>query len=284
VVITGAARGIGALTARSLHARGARVGLLGLEPELLAEVATECGDAPWAECDVADREQVISGVEEIVGALGGLDVAIANAGVGGQQVLVGGDPKVWDQTMAVNLGGTFNLVLAAGPHIAHKNGYFLITSSLGAAIHPPLMTAYSASKAAVEALGNGLRIELGPAGAKVGVAYFAELDTDMTARGFATKAASSMPIGGHGHLPVSPVEPAIELIVRGIERRSRRVVYPRWGTAVLIGRMGAQRVVERVIRRRVARTLELAREEEAEAGLTTPQPERDGASQAQSTT
>jgi NAD(P)-dependent dehydrogenase (short-subunit alcohol dehydrogenase family) len=273
VLITGAARGIGALTAKRLHEQGARVGLLGLEPELLAQVASECGDAPWFECDVADRAQVIEGTEKVVEALGGLDVAIANAGVGGQALLVGGDPKIWDQTIAVNLDGTFNLVVAAGPHIAHKGGYFLLTSSLGAAIHPPLMTAYSASKAAVEALGNGLRIELGPSGAKVGVAYFAELDTDMTSRGFATKAASSMPIGGHGHLPVSPVEPAIEAVVRGIERRSRRVVYPRWGTPVLIGRMVAQRFVELVIRRRVPRTLALAREEHA--GLTTEQPERD---------
>ena len=50
VLITGAARGIGALmTARRLHDRGARVALLGLEPELLAEVAAACGDAPWFE-------------------------------------------------------------------------------------------------------------------------------------------------------------------------------------------------------------------------------------------
>ena len=57
MIITGAARGIGALTARKLHERGASVALLGLEPELLAQVAADCGDAPWVECDVADRER-----------------------------------------------------------------------------------------------------------------------------------------------------------------------------------------------------------------------------------
>ena len=199
VIITGAARGIGALTARRLHSRGARVALLGLEPELLADVAAACGDAPWCECDVTDRDQVDQAVAEAVERLGGLDVAIANAGIGAQMTLVDGDSGVWDATFAVNLIGTYNLVRAAGPHVSHRDGYFLLTASLAAAVHLPLMSAYCASKAAVESLGDSLRIELRPSGARVGVAYYAELDTDMTSRGFATKAAARMPLGGHGH-------------------------------------------------------------------------------------
>jgi NAD(P)-dependent dehydrogenase (short-subunit alcohol dehydrogenase family) len=208
-------------------------------------------------------------VEGAVEALGGLDVAIANAGVAAQLALVDGDPEVFDQTLAVNVTGTYNLILAAGPHISHPGGYFLVTSSLAAAVHGPLISAYSASKAAVEALGNSLRIELRPSGARVGVAYYAELQTDMTSRGFATKAAALMPLGGHGHLPVSPVEPAIDALERGIRSRSRRIVYPRWGTGVLVFRMLVQRFAELQVRRNVARSLELAREEHAE--LTTPQ-------------
>src|SRR3954467_1205723 len=92
VLITGAARGIGALTAQRLHERGARVALLGLEPERLEEVAAKCGGAPWFECDVADRNAVGAAVEEAVGRLGGLDVAIANAGIGAQLTLIDGDP------------------------------------------------------------------------------------------------------------------------------------------------------------------------------------------------
>ena len=180
VLITGAARGIGALTARRLHERGARVALLGLEPDLLEATAATCGDAPWFECDVADREQVDVAVAEAVERLGGLDVALANAGIGAQMTLIDGDSDVWDNTFAVNLMGTYNLIRAAGPHVAHSQGYFLLTASLAAAIHLPLMSAYCASKAAVESLGDSLRIELQPSGARVGVAYYAELDTDMT--------------------------------------------------------------------------------------------------------
>jgi NAD(P)-dependent dehydrogenase (short-subunit alcohol dehydrogenase family) len=273
VLITGAARGIGALTARRLSERGARVALLGLEPEQLAETAAACGDAPWFECNVADREQVDATVAAAVEKLGGLDVAIANAGIGAQMTLIDGDPSVWDAQIAVNLNGTFNLVRAAGPHVSHPSGYFLLTASLAAAVHLPLMSAYCASKAAVESLGDSLRIELRPSGAKVGVAYYAELDTDMTTRGFATEAAARMPIGGNGRMPVAPVEHAIDALERGITRRSRRIVSPRWVGAVLPVRMLAQRVVETQTRRGFGKTMDIARAEKP--SLTTEQPPTD---------
>jgi NAD(P)-dependent dehydrogenase (short-subunit alcohol dehydrogenase family) len=273
VVITGAARGIGALTAKRLHERGARVALLGLEPGLLEATAAECADAPWFECDVADRAAVDAAVAGALEGLGGLDVAIANAGIGAQMTLIDGDPDVWDRTLAVNLGGTYNLIRAAGPHVAHPRGYFLLTASLAAAVHLPLMAAYCASKAAVESLGDSLRIELRPSGARVGVAYFAELDTDMTARGFATRAAGRMPAGGRGRVPVSPVEPAIDAIERGIARRSRRIVSPGWVAAVLPARGAVQRLVEREVRPGLAETMEIARGERPP--FTTPQPGED---------
>ena len=271
VLITGAARGIGALLARRLHERGARVALLGLEPEQLREVAAACGDAPWFECDVANRDQVDAAVASAVGELGGVDVAIANAGIGAQMTLVDGDPAVWDATMAVNLAGTHNLVRAAGPHVSHPGGYFLLTASLAAGVHLPLMAAYCASKAAVESLGDSLRIELRPSGARVGVAYYAELDTDMTSRGFATKAAARMPIGGHGRLPVAPVAPAIDALEQGIAKRSRRIVSPSWVGVALTFRPLVQRLVELQVRRGIGKALDIARTEQPE--LTTRQPD-----------
>lgn len=272
VLITGAARGIGSLLARRLHEHGARVALLGLEPDLLSATAAACGDALWYECDVTDRDQVNGAVADAVAKLGGLDVAVANAGIGAQMTLIDGDPAVWDATLAVNLAGSYNLVHAAGRHVAHPGGYFLLTASLAAALHLPLMSAYCASKAAVESLGDSLRIELRPSGARVGVAYYAELDTDMTSRGFATKAAARTPIGGHGRLPVSPVGPAIDALEQGIIKRSRRIVSPRWVGPVLPIRMLAQRLVELQVRRGMGETLEVARGERP--SLTTPQPDR----------
>ena len=192
---------------------------------------------------------------------------MANAGTAAQLAIVGGNPRVFDKTIAVNLNGVFNTLHVAGPYIAHERGYALAIASLAAAVHAPLLGAYSASKAAVEALGNTLRTELYSTGARVGVGYFAEFDTDMTSRGFGTEAAARLQRG----LPqrVSPLPVAIKAIERGIERRSRRVVAPGWVHAVLPARMLVQPIVDRGARRNVAPALEIARNEEVE--LTTPQ-------------
>jgi NAD(P)-dependent dehydrogenase (short-subunit alcohol dehydrogenase family) len=270
VLITGAARGIGAAVARRLHERGARLALAGLEPTELDAVAASCGDARWWECDVSDRERVAEVVSEAVEELGGLDVVVANAGIAAQLPVVGGDPAIWDKTLAVNLTGTYNTLRAAGPHIAHSGGYALAVASLAAAVHPPLMAAYNASKAGVEALGDTLRIELRSSGARVGVAYFAELDTDMTSRGFETQAARKLLGPRHGR-GVAPLEPAIDAIERGIAHRSRRVASPSWVRPLLPFREVVQRVVELALGRRSGKAVAIAQEETG-VELTTPQP------------
>jgi NAD(P)-dependent dehydrogenase (short-subunit alcohol dehydrogenase family) len=270
VLITGAARGIGAATARRLHARGARLVLAGIEPDLLARTAAECGDAFAVVCDVRDREQVDAAVEAAAEHLRGLDVVVANAGVAAQLPLVGGDPTVFERTIEVNLLGVYYTLRAAGQHIAHPQGYALAVASLAAAVHPPLLGAYCASKAGVEALADSLRIELAPSGARVGVAYFAELDTDMVRRGFGTAAAKRLSAVRRPGSGVAPLEAGIDAIERGIARRSRRVVAPRWVAAVLPIRMAAQRVVEKTTRSAVESVLEIALAEDAP--LSTEQP------------
>lgn len=270
VLITGGARGIGAALAERLHDRGARVALVGLEPDLLREVAQRCGDAPWQTCDVTDRDQVETSVDAMVGSLGGLDVVVANAGIAAQLPLVDGDPAIFERTLAVNVLGTYYTVRAAGPHIGHPEGYVLVVSSLAAAVHLPLLGAYNASKAATEALGNTLRAELRPTGARVGVAYFAELDTDMTSCGFGTEAARRL-IGGSGAFTgVTPLVVGIDALERGIARRAPRICAPGWVAPVLRARMVAQPLVDRFVQRNLADALAIARAEHAP--FTTEQP------------
>ncbi|MEU9841074.1 SDR family NAD(P)-dependent oxidoreductase [Actinomadura sp. NPDC048032] len=276
VLITGAARGIGAALAARLHEHGARVALAGLEPDLLADVADRCGTALWWTCDVTDRGTVEDVVESAVRELGGLDVVVANAGVAAQMPVIGGDPSVMEQSLRVNVLGVYNTLRAAGPHLSHERGYALAVSSLAAAVNAPLLGAYSASKAAVEALGNTLRAELRPWGGKAGVAYFAELDTDMTRRGFGTEAASALmdasPRTGLA-FGVTPLKVGIDALERGIARRSRRIVAPWWVGAVLPVRMAVQPVADHLVQRGLRDILEIARNERVE--LTTPQPDPD---------
>jgi NAD(P)-dependent dehydrogenase (short-subunit alcohol dehydrogenase family) len=274
VLITGAARGIGAALAERLHQRGAQVAVVGLEDDLLAGVADRCGGAHWARCDVADREQVDGAVEGAVAALGGLDVVVANAGVAAQLPLVGGDPAVMERTLRVNVLGVYYTLRAAGPHISHRHGYALPIASVGAAVHLPLMGAYSASKSAVEALGNTMRIELRPSGARVGVAYFAEIDTDMTSRGFGTQAAAKLTTGLEQFMRVAPLNTALDALERGIARRSRRVVAPGSAAPLLPLRMLVQPFVDLAVQRNLAAALEIARSEDAP--LTTAQPDEPG--------
>lgn len=269
VLITGGARGIGAALAERLHERGAHVALMGLEADELAATAARVGGAPWRECDIADGAAVERSVNALVHELGGLDVVVANAGIAAQMPMIGGDPAILERTLQVNVMGTFHTLRAAGPHIAHPGGYALAVASLAAALHLPLLGAYNASKSATEALGNTLRGELRATGAKVGVAYFAELDTDMTRRGFDTKAAEAV----HLESPftrVAPLSVGIDALERGIAHRSRRIYAPRWVGPMLPARMLVQPLLERFAQRGLQKALAIAREEQVE--FTTPQP------------
>lgn len=268
VLITGAARGIGAALADLLTAHGARVALAGLEPDLLAEVAAR-NAAPWRECDVSDPDAVDRAVEELVTELGGLDIVVANAGIAKQLPIIGGQPDVMEAHLRVNTLGVFYTLRAAGPHISHPSGYAMATASLGGAVHVPLLGAYSASKAAVEAIGNTLRQEIKPSGAKVGVAYYSELETDMTSRGFATQAGKRL-TGGGTVSGVSPLESGLRALERGIARRSRRITAPAWVAPVVPLRHVAQRVIELKPLPHLVESLEIARKEQV--GYTTEQP------------
>jgi NAD(P)-dependent dehydrogenase (short-subunit alcohol dehydrogenase family) len=230
VLVTGAARGIGAECARRLARRGANVALVGLEPEELARVATECGtDAVWFEADVRDNDALQRAVDATVERFGGIDIAIPNAGIGSGGTLRTIDDTTFDRVIEINLLGAWRTIRACLPHVIERRGYVLVIASVSAIVQPPLMAPYSASKAAVEALGNTLRIEMKHLGVDVGIAYFAWISTELVTGGDEHQAFSLM----RQKLPYPfsktyPVSIAGDAVVRGIEYRARRVVAPRW--------------------------------------------------------
>lgn len=222
VVITGGARGIGEALAVSLATRGARIALVGLEPDRLAQVAERCGpNAAWWECDVTDPEALARTVDGVRERFHRVDVLICNAGIamGGPVLLA--DPIAFDRAIEVNLLGSVRTVRAFLPMLVSAHGYYLQIASLAAMTPAPLISAYCASKAGVEAFALAVRTEVAHHGVDVGVAYLSFTDTDMT-RGAGLQAGSNDPRqrlpGPLGRL--YELAPAVERIVAGIERRA----------------------------------------------------------------
>jgi NAD(P)-dependent dehydrogenase (short-subunit alcohol dehydrogenase family) len=239
VFITGAARGIGAASARSVAKRGANVALVGLEAEELEKVAAEIGTerALSFECDVRDRDALDAAVTGTVERFGGIDVVMANAGIASGGVFNLSDPDIWERTIDVNLMGATRTVRACLSQILERKGYVFVVASVAAAVHGPGMANYAASKAGVEAFSDSLRNELRHHGVDVAVGYFSWIDTEMVAGadrhpafGFA-RAKLPGPFG-----KTYPVEKVGEAVADGIERRRRWIVVPGWARLILLTR------------------------------------------------
>jgi NAD(P)-dependent dehydrogenase (short-subunit alcohol dehydrogenase family) len=245
--ITGAARGIGAATAERLHARGANVALVGLEPERLAANAAKLGERAIAlEADVTDLASLERCVAQTVERFGSIDVAVANAGIAFTGTLATAPVEQVERTLAVNLLGVWRTDRAVVAEIIRSRGYLLNISSLSAISHSPMMGPYTAAKAGVEALTDALRVELAPSGAAVGCAYFGFLDTDLVKAGFAQPSAQGLTERLPGFMAKpAPLSVAIDAIERGIAKRSARLWAPRWVGPMLYLRGLLQPLTER---------------------------------------
>jgi NAD(P)-dependent dehydrogenase (short-subunit alcohol dehydrogenase family) len=245
--ITGAARGIGAETARRAAAAGANVALVGLEPDELGRVAAQCGsNAAAFECDVTDWDALERAARGTVDRFGGIDVVVANAGVAPAGMTRSIDPRAFERTIEINLLGVWRTVRTCLPHVIEKQGYVLVTASLAAALHAPGMAAYAAAKAGAEAFADALRAEVKRLGVDVGVAYFGFIDTDMV-RGVDSHPAIGMlrrdspgPLG-RSH----PLTAAGRAVAEGMRRRSRWIVVPGWARALIVLRTVVAPLMER---------------------------------------
>ena len=230
VLVTGAARGIGEHTARLAAARGARLSLVGLEPDRLAALAADLGPGHvWFAADVTDQDALAAAVDGTRAALGGIDAVVANAGVANRGTIAVGDVEALVRTVEVNLIGVMRTAAATVPALVDRGGYLLIVSSAAAFAALPGMAAYCASKAGVEQFGNAVRLELAHRGVAVGTAHPSWVDTDLVREARADLPAFSTALA---KLPwplrrTTTVTECAEAFVRAIERRSRRVYVPR---------------------------------------------------------
>jgi NAD(P)-dependent dehydrogenase (short-subunit alcohol dehydrogenase family) len=230
VLITGAASGIGAATAAEVLAQGGVPVLVDCDAQPLAAMASRCGGAVlhWV-ADVTDLPAMEQVVAQTLAHHGRIDVVFANAGVAafGPVALV--DPQAWKRCVEVNVFGVFNTVRAALPAVMQARGFVLINASVSSFAHPPVVSAYAASKSAVEAMGNSWRIELASHGVDVGVVYAGTVRTPLLTEGalhpgfVRLHAATPAPLNRE----TSPQD-AARAIVRGMQARKSRIWIPGW--------------------------------------------------------
>jgi len=161
-LITGGANGVGAEVARRLHDKGARVVLTDLDEVLLKEVATRLGEdrVLAAVADVRDLSAMQNAVDKGIERFGGIDIVVANAGIGTYGSVLQVDPEAFRTLIDVNVVGVFHTVRATLPSVIDRQGYVLIVSSGAAYLAFPGLAPYNAAKAGVEQFANALRLRL----------------------------------------------------------------------------------------------------------------------------
>jgi len=231
-LITGGARGIGYETARQLHQRGASVALLDVDADEVREASERIGErAIGIVADVTDAGAMRAAVAETVERFGGLDIAMANAGIAPPTTttirMVSAEE--WERVIDINLLGVWHTVRAALPQVAERQGHVVVVSSAYAIANGMLSSAYAVAKSGVEALGRSLRSELAPLGASAGVAYFGFVDTKLVQDAFARSDTDRLEKTVPAFLlkRIAPAEAGAS-VVRGIEERAPRTFAPKY--------------------------------------------------------
>jgi NAD(P)-dependent dehydrogenase (short-subunit alcohol dehydrogenase family) len=231
-LVTGAARGIGFETARHIHMRGASVAVLDLDAGQAREAAERIGErAIGIGADVTDHGAMMAAVAEVVERFGGLDVAVANAGIAQSQVATvrGIGTEEWERVFEVDMLGVWRTVRAALPQIVERKGHIVVTGSVYSFANGVFNSPYAVAKAGVESLGRSLRAELTPLGASASVAYWGWVDTRMVQDGMDRPHSDRLQENTPAWLlkRIQPDE-AGAATVRGIEERAPRIFAPRW--------------------------------------------------------
>lgn len=166
VLVTAGAAGIGREIVRAFAAAGARVCAIDIDSDALMALREELPAVATDVCDLADLRSIEAVVPRAIGALGGLDVLVNNAGIDGPATPVElYDPGEWERVMRVNLGGTFNVTRLAIPFLRKSRAASIINmSSAAGKFGYPLRSAYATSKWGVVGFTKTLSMELGEFG------------------------------------------------------------------------------------------------------------------------
>jgi len=226
VMITGASSGIGRGVALELASRGANIGLLARREDLLTELVNEIRackvKAVSATGDVRDAQAVRAAADRFRNELGPIDVLIANAGIGTADHAVQLTPEHAAEVIGINVLGAVNSVAAVIPEmVARGQGRLVAISSLAAYRGLPRSAAYCASKAALSAYFESVRIDLRNTGVGVTIIHPGFIKTAITA-------------GREARMPyLMELDNAVNKIVSAIEKEKKTYAFP-WQLATFV--------------------------------------------------
>jgi NAD(P)-dependent dehydrogenase (short-subunit alcohol dehydrogenase family) len=235
--VTGGASGIGLAVAALLQSRGMKLVLMDLEEAALAAASASLGGGEVLTLagDVTRPEDCRRAAAAAVQRFGGIDLCWANAGIGTLAPLRHADAMAWMQVLQVNVFGVLHTVQAALPQLIARRGQIAVSASAASFGHAPGMSAYSASKAAVEAMCDSWRTELAHHGVQVTCIHPLWITTPMVERGRESRAFARLRQAMAGPLGrETPLHVAAPLIAEGILARRRRVFVPGWLRAVFV--------------------------------------------------
>ena len=181
VWITGASSGIGAALAREWSGRGAAVILSGRDETRLAEVAAECGESLILPFDVRDEAALAEATKDALAWKGGVDIAVANAGVSQRSQALKTEMQVYREIIEIDL--TAQIAFAQGligPMVERGSGALAFISSIAGKVGVPMRTAYSAAKFGLAGYADALRGELSQKGVSVHAIYPGSIATDIS--------------------------------------------------------------------------------------------------------
>ena len=188
-LVTGAGSGIGKAAALGLAAEGYKIGALGRTPEEISttvqEILANGGQAVSLLADVSDEGQMDAAVDQLVKQYARLDVVVANAGINGVWAPID-DLKLseWNDTISVNLTGTFLTIRATVPELKRSGGgSIVVVSSINGTrtFTTPGATAYTATKAGQVAMVQQLALELARFHIRINAVCPGEIETNIEA-------------------------------------------------------------------------------------------------------
>lgn len=227
ILLTGASSGIGEALSVALAKKGAVVGLLARRRELLEKIAERCekagGTARVFDCDVTGEAEVQSAADDLITEFGRIDILIANAGIGGNNIETRDlEPAAVKKVLEVNLIGAVNAVHAVLPEMLKRgSGQLVAISSLAGFRGLPKSAAYSASKAGMTAFFESVRLDVQHLGVDVTIIQPGFIKTPLTA-------------GRENRMPfLMELDDAIPLFINAIEKKKKFAAFP-WQLATIV--------------------------------------------------